>query len=325
MYHLPEYAALAGRQEQGEPAAFLAEEGEACFFVPLILRPLPAHLAPAAPGWRDATCPYGYPGPLASGESEEFLARAALAFRDTLAEHRVVSAFIRFHPLLSPSPEPLAQAGPVVQHGETVSMDLTLSDEERWRQIRPSHRHGIRQCQRLGHRVVIDDWELYGAFQSVYRETMVRVNAATYYFFDQAYFEDLRIALGSRLHLAAVLVEGEVAAAGLFTTVDGIVQSHLVGTRNEYLPLAPAKLLFYEVGQWARDQGNRLLHLGGGVGSRADGLFRFKAGFSSLRHPFHTWRIVADEAQYAVLARIGGGLGALTDAYFPAYRTPSAG
>lgn len=320
MYHLPEYVALCGRQEQGEPAAFIAEEGEACFFVPLIFRPLPAHLARAAPGWRDATCPYGYPGPLIGRGSEDFLARAARALRETLAEHRVVSAFLRLHPLLSPPPEPLARLGQVVQHGETVSIDLTLPHEELWRQIRENHRRGIRRCQRLGYRVVIDDWDWYEAFQSIYRETMTRVGADEYYFFDHAYFEDLKTDLGPRLHLAVVLAEGEVAAAGLFFRVGGIVQYHLGGTRGRYLALAPAKLLFYEVSQWARDRGCHHLHLGGGVGGREDSLFRFKAGFSNVRHPFHTWRIVAAEAQYAALLRASGVQEEAVHGFFPAHR-----
>lgn len=325
MYHLPEYAVLCARQEQGEPVAFIAEEGEACFFVPLILRPLPVHLARAAPGWRDATCPYGYPGPVASVEAAEFLARAAQAFRGTLAEHRVVSAFLRLHPMLSPPPEPLAQLGHMVQHGETVSIDLTLPHEELWRQIRENHRRGIRRCQRLGYRVVIDDWDWYEAFQSVYRETMVRVGAALYYFFDPAYFEDLRAALGPRLHLAVVLAEGELAAAGLFFREGGIVQYHLGGTRDRYLPLAPAKLLFHEVSQWARHQGCQRLHLGGGVGGREDSLFRFKAGFSTLRHRFHTWRLIADEAQYARLVGRSGVQAAPPHEFFPAYRILALG
>ena len=55
---------------------------------------------------------------------------------------------------------------------------------------------------------------------------------------------------------------------------------------------------------WARARGNRWLHLGGGVGARADGVFAFKAGFSQLRWRFRTLRVIADETQYREL----GGL-----------------
>jgi hypothetical protein len=78
--------------------------------------------------------------------------------------------------------------------------------------------------------------------------------------------------------------------------------------------------------RWAKSRGNRVFHLGGGVGGSEDSLFRFKAGFSQQRHPFHTWRMVADETVYRRLvkrweSRHGAEADGL-DGFFPAYRKP---
>jgi hypothetical protein len=73
--------------------------------------------------------------------------------------------------------------------------------------------------------------------------------------------------------------------------------------------------------QWAKAAGNRVLHLGGGVGSRNDALFQFKAGFSDLRSSFETWRVICDEARYLKLIEDAGVSGASVDGFFPAYAT----
>ena len=82
----------------------------------------------------------------------------------------------------------------------------------------------------------------------------------------------------------------------LFFEHAGIVQYHLGGTRDRFLETAPMKLLFHFARGWFKERGAEALHLGGGVGGKADALLHFKAGFSPLRARFHTWRIVADSA-----------------------------
>lgn len=55
------------------------------------------------------------------------------------------------------------------------------------------------------------------------------------------------------------------------------------------------------VRQWAKARGNRVLHLGGGVGAAKDPLFEFKAGFSPGRWRFQSLRLVSDPALYQTL------------------------
>ena len=50
-------------------------------------------------------------------------------------------------------------------------------------------------------------------------------------------------------------------------------------------------------------RGNRVMHLGGGLGGAHDSLFDFKAGFSKDRQPFRTWRVVVDPVRYAELSQ----------------------
>jgi lipid II:glycine glycyltransferase (peptidoglycan interpeptide bridge formation enzyme) len=105
------------------------------------------------------------------------------------------------------------------------------------------------------------------------------------------------------------------------------VQYHLGGTKNEFLKQAPSKLMFDYVRFWAKERGNKFLHLGGGVGSAKDSLYNFKAGFSKQRHLFLTLRLITDQQKYDSLVELRAktlktAAKNLVDSnFFPAYRS----
>jgi hypothetical protein len=324
-YHLPEYVDLCARQEGGAAAAFWAEAGGSGLLIPLVLRPVPGDLDPD-PGWRDALAPYGYPCPLVRGPVDEArLAQLLGAFRAAGAAAGIVAAFLRLHPLL-PLPEgPLRAQGELVEHGRTVYLDLRRPPADLDRDTRANHLADVRRLVRDGYQARLDAWELLDAFVAVYRETMRYRGADPYYFFDRAYFQDLRRSLGRHLHLCTVQAPGgDLAAAGLFTEVGDFMQFHLSGTAEAHRRAGPAKLMLIHMRDWARNRGLGCLHLGGGVGCREDSLAFFKQGFSKLRGRFLTLRLVLDPAAYAVLAARRGAAGPDQPGagFFPAYRRP---
>jgi hypothetical protein len=327
VYHLPGYVTLSAAIERAEPVAFLFQEGACAMLIPLLLKWIDPALA--GPGLRDAVSPYGYPSPLLispHGEPDPaFVDRALDAFADELRQQDIVAAFVRLHPL-SPFPAvPLDRLGCLVQHGETVSVDLTLSTDEIMGQTRANHRRDLRRLQERGYVARVDEtWERFDDFVEIYRETMDRLGAVSFYHFSDEYFAGLRETMGDRLHLFVVERDGDVTAAGLFFTVGGTVQYHLGGSRAAYAADSPSKMMLDAVRWWAKDRGDRVFHLGGGRGGQADSLFTFKAGFSSIRHPFQTWRVIADRAAYDRLATAWSARSGLppadVDGFFPAYR-----
>ena len=313
-YHLPGYVELCARRDGGVAGAFLAEDGGRAMLAPLVLRPVPGA------DCMDASAPYGYPAPLLRGDPTGAQVEGFLdAFRETGAERGLVSAFFRFHPLLPLPPDPFARSGTLVEHGETVFLDLDLPVEELERQTRTNHRADARKLLTGGFRVVVDDWSRLGDFVAIYAETMRLREAADTYLFDEAYFSELRQCLGERLHLCMVLgPEGEPAAGGLFTHVGDLMQFHLAGTAADFRRAGPAKLMLLHMRDQARAWGVRRLHLGGGVGCAQDSLAFFKQGFSRLRGRFSTFRMILQPRVYHDLA---GGPSSPGD-FFPAYRRP---
>ena len=340
MFHTAGYHAYAQGSGEGEAYLVVVGDRRRGLAWPYLLRAVADVAELAGSDATDVTSVYGYPGPLAWGctPGDQFPARAWSEVRAVWREQGAVAAFTRFHPLLDNAsllsgvswPAELCDGpGPVVAAGLTVSVDCTLGDEATRAGYGESHRREIDASHRSGLITLEDeDWTETATFARLYRETMVRSGASEYYLWDKADFERLRGALSGNLHLLVTLSGNAVAAAGLFTEFEGIVQWYLAGSSEAFRARSPTKVLVDDAIRWARERGNSVLHLGGGRGGHEDSLLWFKGRFSPRRHQFYTGRWVLDLPEYLALvqARLAGQPGtAISDeGFFPRYRAPVA-
>ena len=253
--------------------------------------------------WFDWETPYGYGGPLAEGNLSETAQRAFLEELTAVCrERRVVTQFLRFHPLLQNQ----AVLGSAVQYKtfkDTVFMDL--SDEEKlFQRLNPYHRNRVRKARKSGLTIFADHGEHLADFMDIYRETMDRVHAEPYYYFDLEYYNRLREALDEAIVFFYAVREGQIVAATIFFYNSSFIHYHLSGTRTEFLKLAPTNLLIYEAACWAARRGIKRLHLGGGNGGN-DSLFEFKKKFNPAGQlPFYIGRTIFDHDAYQELLRL---------------------
>ena len=331
VYHLPVYHLLAEPQEKGAGVLFAYHEDDAVAAWPFLLREISVidGLETAGAGHRDMTSVYGYPGPIwntAATQREGFFERFQAAVEQAAREMHVVSMFSRMSPVLM-NAERFGTIGVLEKMGQTVSIDLTEPEEMQLHGYRKGHREGIRHAVRQGcgafHDVALEHFD---SFIALYYETMTRVGADARYFFDQEYFTSLRASLGQHLQLFVATCNGEPCSAGLFIRTGAIVQFHLAGSTEVGLQHAGAKLVVDEARRWATAAGAHHLHLGGGVGSKEDGLFAFKSGFSGKRHDFLVWKNSLQPGLYRDLLRTRKdqlslqGCDLTDDNFFPAYR-----
>ena len=332
VYHLPEYSEIEARRNDAIAEAILITQGDHVLFVPYLLRRCGPLLkdgsTDANANIYDVISPYGYPGFLwqSKENSGDFISQALQALRQSLKERGVCAAFFRMHPILRDWANEL-EPDTFIENGETVSVDLTLTEAELWAHTRKGHQSTINKCKRLNLVSRMVPFAQYrDEFIQIYCETMDRVGAKASYYFDQEYFSALQ-KLEGHLHLGIVEQADQVICASLFFECCGIVQAHLGGTRTAYLNLSPFNLLLHEARLWAKSRGNTVLHLGGGVGgSKEDRLYIFKSGFSRQRHVFKTARFVLDQALYnGLVEQRSQFLGIsvdqlLSSQFFPAYR-----
>ena len=332
LYHLPEYVAIEAKRTKTIPEAIVIADGEKIFLAPYLLRSCD-DILPQESNQKifDVVSPYGYPGILLSEaaiNTPEFANQALNKFKHILRQKNVCAAFFRMHPILNHNFEQIFPPDTFTANGETVSVDLTLSESQIWAHTRKGHQSTINKCKRLGFTGRIVSYTQYiNEFIAIYEETMNRVKAKESYYFNSDYFEDLA-KLGEKIHLCLIELDNEIASACLFFECCGIVQAHLGGTKNKFLNFSPFNLMLDYVRYWAKERGNQFLHLGGGIGgSTEDSLYIFKSGFSRQKHNFMTLRLIIDEEKYSYLVRCRAKAlnkqsseEIINSDFFPAYR-----
>lgn len=329
-FDLPSYHQMAEETEKARARLFVYEEEGRTIALPLLFRHLEhvEALAPMTAGWQDATSVYGYSGPLCSESSPS--PTLVQGFQKELCyflrQSHVVSVFSRLNPLTDQT-SLLNGMGGCGELGQTVSIDLKLSEQEQRAQYRLNHRRTISKLQRLGVEVLKDNsFVQLEAFAGIYGQTMRRVHAAGFYQYEPAYLRELMCRHPREGHLFLARFKGRMIAGLLVVGAGKIAHCHLSGTLDEYLKLSPMKLLFDAARQWACANGFETLHLGGGVGSRQDSLFHFKTGFSSLRHTFRCWRWIVCPDVYEHLCQRASlylktrGMAPASRSFFPFYR-----
>ncbi len=318
VFHLPGYASLEATRLGGQARAAWVHGDFGELFLPLVVRHHPF-------GGLDAMSPYGYPGPI-GGVGPSRLREAFDHLWAGIGEHGVESVFVRCHSWAGPDLSALrGQAGQwLVEHGDTVTIDLEQDEDAVFKAYRSTTRNLVRRLGRDGFQANQAPWSRAGEFLEIYTSTMRRLDASAGYFFDQAYLDGLKQELGDGLALFVVEREGQTAAAGLATCRDGSAQYYLSGARPEFARASPTRILVDAMWRWAKANGGLRMNLGGGLGGGEDSLFKFKAGFSKDRAQFQTLRVVTQPGRFrrsvaAWEARSGRGAPGPTD-FFPPYR-----
>jgi serine/alanine adding enzyme len=295
----------------GRPALLHAEDegGDVVFAVSV--RPIPES------DLHDVTSAYGYGGPVAAGPAPSVEAFWEL-YENWCREHRVVSTFLRFHPLYGNHLRP----GPSVRLerlADTVAWPLGAGDDPA-RSLHRHHRRVVRKAAEAVEVSVHERPERLDSFAALYEAGMRRLGAAPFYFFPSAYWETLATRPGPNLLQLDGLLDGEPVASVLCLTSPPWLHYHLGAVLEPGRKIGATHLLLLEAARWGSERGYELFHLGGGVGGAKDSLWEFKRRFApkGLREAW-IGKAVHDEAAYLALS---GAKGLDVTGFFPAYRNP---
>lgn len=230
--------------------------------------------------WFDFVTPYGYGGFIFEGNIDDIaLEKFKESYTNNLIEENIVSVFIRFHPQLK-NADYFRTISNVIDLGETIDMDLE-SEEIIKTNIIPKNRTAIRKAIKRG--VTIEhgkDLPLFDSFMKIYNSTMDHDEAEDYYYFKKNFYESIHNDLNENYEMFYAKYEGEIIAMSIILYANNKMHYHLSGGMFEYRNLSPTNLLLYEAALWANKQGFKTFHLGGGLGSGEDGLYKFKKSFN---------------------------------------------
>ena len=231
-------------------------------------------------GVYDSITPYGYGGVLFDGNvNEENLLLFRDEFLQKMQNENIISDFVRYHPVLE-NAICMKSISQVIDLGHTIAMDLT-SPEVIWENITSKNRNTIRKAQKNNIQIHhTDDYSIFQSFISIYNQTMDRDNADKYYYFKEHFYKVIYDYLKGNFQVFYATLDDKIVAASLILYANKQVHYHLSGSLSEYRHLAPTNLLLYQVALWGCENGFKTLHLGGGLGSGNDSLYKFKAAFN---------------------------------------------
>lgn len=260
----------------------------------------------------DVVTPYGYGGPLAAGENPPAAAFPA-AYQAWCERQGVVSSFVVFHPLFANHASAASEGFRRTALADTVAWPL---DGDLEAGMHAHHRRQVRRARREGLETSAhpDPGDL-GGFVALYDQTMSRVDAEAFYRFGDEYWA--RLAALARVRID-VRRDEELHACVLGLGRAPWLHYHLGGSTDAGRRLGANHLALLTLARWGQENGYARLHLGGGVGGRADDLRTYKERFApGSLVPAHIGKAVHDATAYAALT---GSDTIDWDGFFPAYR-----
>lgn len=276
-------------------------------------------------GYFDSVTPYGYGGVLFEGDiSEHNLQSFWKAYTEKMLEEGIVDNFVRYHPVLA-NAIPMKCISNVIDLGKTIAIDLS-SPEIIWDNITSKNRNMIRKAEKNGVEILHGkDLKLFQDFKRIYNATMDKDHAEEYYYFENAFYESIHCDLRDNYEMFYAVLDDKIIAMSIMLYANNQMHYHLSGSLLEYRNLAPTNLLLYKAALWGCEKGFKTFHLGGGVGSGEDNLYKFKESFNrNSDYQFSIGKEIFDQERYNELVAIRAKEDVsfnLESQYFPLYRS----
>lgn len=270
----------------------------------------------------DLITPYGYGGFLIEGNiSQKALNNLDREYSSFCLQEGIICEFVRFHPVLNNS-ENLYGIYDILKLGNTITISLN-SKEDIWANLTSKNRNVIRKAIKSGVNIYWGrDPKILNDFVYLYNLTMKKDEAIDYYFFNKDFFNSILYDLKNNSLIFYAKYEEKIIAMSIIIFSNKQMHYHLSASDRKYQHLAPTNLLLFEVACWGCENGYKTFHLGGGLGSREDSLFRFKKAFTrnSETH-FSIGKKIFNHEKYEELVNIRsreGNFDIETD-FFPKY------
>lgn len=261
-------------------------------------------------GYYDFETAYGYGGPVSNVADDDWNQLAFCRIYDYLKENNYLCGLVRFHPLFNNFRIAECKSDTrninVIYDRQTVAIDTSFSEEEIWStQINSKNRNMIRKAEKNGLEYRAEfDFASFDEFIALYSETMTRLNAYDFYFFDNAYFQRIKEELSGSSFLGTVRKDDKLVCAAIFMYSEKYGHYHLAGSDRSYSGLGANNFLLWKAACEMHALGVSEFHLGGGTSSSPDdSLYKFKKAFSPNGKNFHIAKVIFNAQAYSSITK----------------------
>lgn len=333
IYYLPNYVKAFWYHGDGIPTLFYYESEEVRGINVVMIRDIAAisifdEKIPRNT-YFDMITPYGYGGFILEGNiTKDSIENLNEEYTSYCFKERIVSEFVRFHPFYHSEKE-LNNIYNIKELGKTITMKL-VSQEQIWNNLISKNRNMVRKAKNAGIKIYQGrEPVLYDKFRTLYYQTMEKDNAKSYYYFSEEFFHSILEDCKYSSLIFYALLEGKIIAMAIILFQGKKMHYHLSASDVNYKHLAPTNLLLYEAACFGCENGYEMFHLGGGLGSMEDSLYKYKCSFYKVGgNPFYVGKKIFNQLVYDQLVDIRNKSVKANEeemkinTYFPYYRAP---
>jgi hypothetical protein len=330
VYGIPGYVKLIANYYGYDAEAFVFKQNDIVLFYPYFKRPLsPLKFLESTDN--QLSCAYDlisswyYGGLFVSGlknvaQEKHLLNDFLQAFGKYCRSNNIVSEFIRFDPNIE-NHNYIKTYIPVERNRKTVYVDLEISENEIWKNMRGGCRRNIKKA--IKHELVIEQSRSrqdIDIFHQIYNEEMKRKAAPWHLYFDLPFFYRL-FELENHFVLLTARHKERIIGGFIVAHDQKSAYHYLSASLPEYWEMRVNNLLFYEAIQWAKKGGFKRFDFQGG----RDGVFQFKQNFSRTKKDFYVAKVIHmpqlyDELCHQHAAFYKQQYDGAQQIYFPKYR-----
>lgn len=291
IYYTEEYTKLYENKED-VALCIVSEEGNDVILMPFIRREIRDKY--------DFETAYGYGGPITNSDSWEWIEKSLQEMKDCFTANGYICGFIRFHPMLD-NALACKEVLNVIYDRKTVSVDMRQSIEDIWStQISSKNRNMIRKAEKNGLSYRAEyDFANMKEFINLYNETMQRLGADDFYYFQEEYFKSFADDLKGNSFLGVVSKDEQPVGAALFMYTGEYGHYHLAGSDRKRGSLGINNYLLWKTIEELNKKGIKRFHLGGGTTSSPDdSLYKFKKAFGMQENEFYVGKWIFNKEIY---------------------------
>jgi hypothetical protein len=319
----PDYIKLYAKAGHKPMCAYYESDQGAVMF-PFLLRSLTEESWAKNVNCSDITAPYGYSGPFVYNNPDPDIFWDH--FDSWARANNVVSLFTRL-PLFEEQIIPFR--GETIQAANHIVRALHLSLEDLWMDYEHKVRKNVKRARKNDLEIIFDPKGDYlDVFLSIYRQTLNRRNASSFYYFDKEYFLRLLNKLSDYCIFIHVAKDKVIISTELLLLSNNRIYSFLGGTVDQGFRLRANDFLKHSVILWGIENNYSDYILGGGS-TPDDGIYKYKKSFAPKgAMPSKIGTRIYDNEQYSKLVEMrsdwekeNSNAWLSNKQYFPAYRS----
>lgn len=272
------------------------------------------------PDTYDIVTPWGFCGPIIINCKPEKRKNLVLAFNEAFQDYciknNITSEYIRFSPWLR-NHDDFRGIYNLKYNKYTLGIDLTKDffNEE----FAYEARRSVRIAKKRAVKTQFDlKCETVDEFYRLYLIMAERNNITKAERLSKKYILDTIKLCGDHVFIINALHEETVISSGIFIFTDNYLHYHLNGNDPKYFPFHASSLIYFKGCEWGKNNGKRILHIGGGGQGSEDSLLHFKKQFTRKGYyDFYIGSKIRLNSLYNQLIELKG---TNNSNYFPAYR-----